>query len=202
MRQVARAFTLVELLIVIGIIAILVLIALPNMLEAQIRAKVSRARSDMRSLATAVEAYSVDNNHYAAPIAYLGNGPAYAIEDPSEDEYRAFLPARITTPIAYIGGLPPDAFWIKNPDEHPPRATYHYSEQENNANMEDNRATFIADRMAELGVRGGQSCRYFLASHGPDQTDPGDTGARLYDATNGTVSRGDLYYFGPGIGLY
>jgi prepilin-type N-terminal cleavage/methylation domain-containing protein len=49
-------FTLIELLIVVAIIAILAAIAVPNFLEAQTRAKVSRALSDMRSLTTAVEA--------------------------------------------------------------------------------------------------------------------------------------------------
>jgi prepilin-type N-terminal cleavage/methylation domain-containing protein len=61
-----RGFTLIELLIVVAIIAILAAIAVPNFLEAQVRAKVSRARTDMRSLAMAVEAYYVDNNIYPA----------------------------------------------------------------------------------------------------------------------------------------
>ena len=59
-----RGFTLIELLIVVAIIAILAAIAVPNFLEAQIRAKVSRAKGDMRSIATALEAYRVDNTHY------------------------------------------------------------------------------------------------------------------------------------------
>jgi type II secretion system protein G len=195
-----RGFTLIELLIVVAIIAILAAIAVPNFLEAQTRAKVARARSDMRALATAIEAYSVDQNHYAPPIAYLGTPPAYTIEDPSQDEYLAFVPMRMTTPVAYITSLPVDPFWLKDPDEHPRRATFHYSEQQNNAQMDDPRPTFIADRVRFLGVSGAENCRWFMASHGPDLTDPGDAGAPLYDPTNGTVSRGDLYYLGPGIG--
>lgn len=61
-----KGFTLIELLIVVAIIAILAAIAVPNFLEAQVRSKVSRAKSDQRSLATAIEAYFVDNNLYPA----------------------------------------------------------------------------------------------------------------------------------------
>ena len=56
------AFTLIELLIVVAIIAILAAIAVPNFLEAQTRSKVSRVKADMRSVATGVEAYRVDNS--------------------------------------------------------------------------------------------------------------------------------------------
>ena len=48
-------FTLIELLIVVAIIAILAAIAVPNFLEAQVRAKVSRAKTDLRRKFTAVE---------------------------------------------------------------------------------------------------------------------------------------------------
>ena len=66
------AFTLIELLIVVAIIAILAAIAVPNFLEAQIRSKISRAQSDMRSIATALESYRVDQNSY--PLACIVKG--------------------------------------------------------------------------------------------------------------------------------
>ena len=47
-------FTLIELLIVVAIIAILAAIAVPNFLEAQVRAKVSRTKNDLRTQATAM----------------------------------------------------------------------------------------------------------------------------------------------------
>ncbi len=59
-----RGFTLIELLIVVAIIAILAAIAVPNFLEAQTRAKVSKAKADMRSMSTAIESYYVDYNNY------------------------------------------------------------------------------------------------------------------------------------------
>jgi len=88
------AFTLIELLIVVAIIAILAAIAVPNFLEAQVRSKVSRVKADMRSIKTAVEAYRVDNNAYPFLRLYLGftqtnRGGIHAVID-------------LTTPISYI----------------------------------------------------------------------------------------------------
>ncbi|MBM3333640.1 prepilin-type N-terminal cleavage/methylation domain-containing protein, partial [Candidatus Sumerlaeota bacterium] len=61
---VKKGFTLIELLIVVAIIAILAAIAVPNFLEAQIRAKVVRIKTDFRNLLLAMSAYHVDWNSY------------------------------------------------------------------------------------------------------------------------------------------
>src|SRR5690348_14872587 len=72
MRKRQGGFTLIELLIVIAIIGILAAIAIPNLLNAVQRGKQKRTMSDMRSLATAIEAYAVDNNNYPAATCNPG----------------------------------------------------------------------------------------------------------------------------------
>lgn len=57
-----RGFTLIELLIVIAIILILIAIALPNFLEAQERAKVARAKGNLRSMLTAAHEHYLQYN--------------------------------------------------------------------------------------------------------------------------------------------
>ncbi|MBX7245911.1 MAG: type II secretion system protein GspG [Candidatus Sumerlaeaceae bacterium] len=119
-----RAFTLIELLIVVAIIAILAAIAVPNFLESQIRAKVARSRADIRSIATAVESYRVDYNHYPEGT----DNPAKYPEEigtflgPLASGYYTFRTrdgltqtvgrdfASVTTPIAYISSIPTDPF--------------------------------------------------------------------------------------------
>jgi type II secretion system protein G len=91
------AFTLIELLIVVAIIAILAAIAVPNFLEAQTRGKIARVKSDMRTLATAIESYRVDYATY--PPGSAGN------QNPPSGGFRL-----LTRPIAYVTNIPFDPF--------------------------------------------------------------------------------------------
>jgi type II secretion system protein G len=64
-----RGFTLIELLIVVAIIGIIAAIAIVNMINAIQRAKQKRSMGDMKTIATAIEAYATDRNFYPAAAA-------------------------------------------------------------------------------------------------------------------------------------
>ena len=63
-----RAFTLVELLVVIGVIAVLVAILLPALSSARASAKSVACLSNLRQLATAAHAYAIEHQGFY-PIA-------------------------------------------------------------------------------------------------------------------------------------
>ncbi len=101
-------FTLIELLIVIAIIAILALIAVPNFLEAQTRAKVSRCYADQRSLATATEMYAAD---IGRPFIGFNEGGSLGLWTDQQDPRRGIgTYASLTTPVAYMTNVPQDPF--------------------------------------------------------------------------------------------
>jgi type II secretion system protein G len=64
-----KGFTLIELLIVVAIIGIIAAIAIPNLLNAINRGRQKRTMGDIRTLATAVEAYTVDFGFYPKETA-------------------------------------------------------------------------------------------------------------------------------------
>src|ERR1700687_455524 len=82
-------FKLIELLIVIAIIGILAAIAIPNLLNAVQRGKQKRSMVDMRTLATAVEAFHVDNSMF--PTATCAGGEFTAMGWTLDDTSFALL---------------------------------------------------------------------------------------------------------------
>ncbi|MGI8907509.1 MAG: type II secretion system protein [Candidatus Sumerlaeaceae bacterium] len=179
-----RAFTLVELLMTVAIIAILAAIAIPTLLEAQTRSKVARAKNDERVIAGALETFHADHRRYPEVIP--------APED--IDTGGAWLLKPLTTPVAYLTSLPADPFLPSREPEvlMPPegRKTYHYSSYpippdpahvwslgSNGPDLKPNTQGIYRGFTPQLFVGGDPLL--------PDWV--------LYDATNGTVSAGDVF---------
>ncbi len=175
-------FTLIELLIVVAIIGILAAIAVPNFLNAQVRAKVANAQGDMKTLSTALEMYRMDNNIY--PLWVRPDG---SFVNP--------LPARfypLTTPIAYISSIPQDPFIFGPPgarmDESQDAAYTTYDYVESYGSVKYSGVTILppSRRCGEWRV----------TSAGPDGTNTYGS-VYSYDGSNGLRSFGDIVRVGP-----
>ena len=202
---VSRAFTLIELLIVVAIIAILAAIALPNLMEAQTRAKVSRAKTDMRTISLALEAYSADCTRYPYPLGRTGTS-ALALE----------YVAELTTPIAYlqtvqlIDPFKPNwkAFYDAEPSV-PFMGGYSYCNWNGGFGEHSSHVTghsmFLCYVLSSVGPDRDSNHVYWLPEYLRSQRDGpdiiADGFAMLYDPTNGTNSRGDIGRFGGESGV-
>src|SRR5690349_11489928 len=67
-RRSRAAFTLVELMIVVGIIGLLALIAVPNFARARQTSQINRFASDIQTACDAFIQYSFDNGSYPPDV--------------------------------------------------------------------------------------------------------------------------------------
>ncbi len=191
-----KAFTLIELLIVVAIIAILAAIAVPNFLEAQTRAKVSRAEADLRSVAVALESYVVDHNRYMPFNTQVCLGPT----DCKLGEPQIYL---LSTPIAYMTNIPQDPFQAARPESHPfPQKNFldfmgpvpRYFVYADN--------TFLLNGSSGWSLRCmGPDTDWDLVGYLPDDDSAVPQNGK-YDPTNGTISNGDILRSGGGIDFF
>ena len=195
----SSAFTLIELLIVVAIIGILAAIAIPNFLQAQVRAKVARAVGDMRNLAPPMELYFADQGAYPPDTSWWWSTQGYQPE---------VVMYPLTTPVDFITSIPinpfPNNTFNINFPGRPPQYRY----------FAEFFKQYIIDN-PPAGPTPPTSRVWAIISSGPDHwASLGEymifseeymnrippffsTPGCLYDPTNGTVSYGDIVRVGP-----
>ncbi len=221
-RKRRSGFTLIELLIVVAIIGILAAIAVPNFLEAQVRAKVARSQADMRTIATGLESYYVDNNIYVRPrevVATHWSDPTIPYRKYDTNIGRYLIP--LTTPVAYLAELPTyewapfrlfsdcDPITLDTTG-YGPIDCYYY--RYDTRYMWKNSLWAKADGETWYQWDPEDRKMWCLSAVGPDGESNQDQAwegvvwpdlptsgsmTQQYDATNGTVSNGDIIRMGP-----
>lgn len=202
-RRGPAAFTLIELLITVGIIAILASIAVPNLLYAQTRAKAARVTSDLRTLATAIESYTVDYNLppldwnvYRGDPQWQGMAPGTSgILHPGFADGNSMHPG-LTTPVAYVANC-----WITDPfvaGESLERIPFDQQKYSYNWFQPDPLRGAHPNTDYAPQKYADHYGYWRLGSVGPDQDFyNGAAGpyvpSRVYDATNGILSSGNIW---------
>jgi type II secretion system protein G len=191
-----RGFTLIELLIVVAIIGILAAIAIPNFLEAQTRAKVARAKSEIRNIAVAQETYYIDNNAYPPAVDETGaiqasdEGKGIA-QDSGDGWSQGFVSWKLTTPVAHLSSIPFDPFGRQFEGwERAYRVGVNYlgywimTSRGPDLDSDMDETTYVDPAGTVAG-----DINLFLTQFNGDYVE--------YDPTNGTISSGDVYRTGP-----
>ncbi|RJP27243.1 MAG: prepilin-type N-terminal cleavage/methylation domain-containing protein [Candidatus Omnitrophota bacterium] len=193
-----NAFTLIELLIVVAIIGILAAIAVPNFLNAQVRAKVARVQGDFQAFSVALETYSLDAGRYPV-VSNCG-----AVTDSML--FSGLMALRpLTTPVSYMSALHKDPFNLNGEALTPggsalnPLGYYWYMDRYGRSygscGAEGGARFFLNSSqlwsMKSVGPDGKENVNGFLGSNEAGYV------TVLYDMTNGLNSDGDIYRFGP-----
>lgn len=92
-------FTLIEIMVVVVILSILGALIIPNVINKPDEARVAKAKSDIRAIATALEFYRLDNSTYPS----TDQGLAALVTQPS-----GYPEAKKWNPEGYLPKLPVD----------------------------------------------------------------------------------------------
>lgn len=90
-RRTSRGFTLIEVLVVVIILGILASIVVPNIMDKPGQAKITKAKSDIRAIESALNMYKLENHDYPGTDegleALVGTELPRLPKDPWDKEY-------------------------------------------------------------------------------------------------------------------